>query len=416
VIVVNHTRYTKNDFEARYAQISQMEVFRTPSGRLYAICVQDAFDAISSVLFLKQNGGSVLLFHAETPQEQVLEKATVAGCYAVLFGKWDAVTLLGDSLVAEEPSLYQLSSGTTGLPKLLQRSWAEVDLEVASYNERLRDATDETPIVLVPVSHSFGLISGVLSALQREAEPIIVQNKNPKFPLSLIRQYSKSMVFGVPFQFHLLHSLAEAEFRFHRIISAGAPFTESLLQELQSRSHILMNQYGCTEAGCISFGGDVDSPKNVGQPLSSVELMAGRDKNSPQEIKLYFPKFDKTIETHDLGYLSETGQLHVLGRVDDVVIVSGLNVYPAEVENVIAKMTEVSEVAVYKTKHPVWGEGMAAQVVAETGITAKDIRTWCLQYLAPYQIPTVIHLVELIPKTPNGKIDRKILQKMELSS
>ena len=71
-------------------------------------------------------------------------------------------------LLLEEPSLLQYSSGTTGEPKLIRRAWTEVDTEITAYNEALNCEVDEVPIVMAPVSHSYGLICGTLSAITRE--------------------------------------------------------------------------------------------------------------------------------------------------------------------------------------------------------------------------------------------------------
>lgn len=76
----------------------------------------------------------------------------------------------------------QYSSGTTGEPKLIRRAWTEVDTEITAYNVALNCEVDEVPIVMAPVSHSYGLICGTLSAITREVKPIIITNKTQNSP------------------------------------------------------------------------------------------------------------------------------------------------------------------------------------------------------------------------------------------
>lgn len=195
----------------------------------------------------------------------------------------------------------------------------------------------------MPVSHSFGLIAGVLSAIARETEPVIVTDRNPKFAFHAIRSIRKPVVYAVPFLLQLLLQLGTREFRFHRLVTSGAPLTERLLSQLIRDSGKVWQQYGCTEAGCISIGAVLDSPTNVGKPLGHLKVslrpVSAAETDEPagddpvQEIVV--ESGASAIETRDAGRMTEDGVLHVLGRMDDVINVSGLKVFPSEVERVI---------------------------------------------------------------------------------
>ncbi len=98
----------------------------------------------------------------------------------------------------------QYSSGTTGEPKLIRRAWTEVDTEITAYNEALNCEVDEVPIVMAPVSHSYGLICGTLSAITRGSKPVIITNKNPKFALNIVRNTEKHIIYAVPLMLHIM--------------------------------------------------------------------------------------------------------------------------------------------------------------------------------------------------------------------
>ena len=90
-------------------------------------------------------------------------------CRDFIWRIWRFYKIRSRELLLEEPSLLQYSSGTTGEPKLIRRAWTEVDTEITAYNEALNCEVDEVPIVMAPVSHSYGLICGTLSAITRGA-------------------------------------------------------------------------------------------------------------------------------------------------------------------------------------------------------------------------------------------------------
>lgn len=418
MITVDKQRFEMRHLLSRFNEMTHSEAFRNPEGKRYAVCVDHAFDLVSIVLYLRKRGGSVLLMHADTPVDTARTIAFKANCSYLLYEKWSASIRIGVSQDAYESSILQYSSGTTGEPKLVARSWEQVDREILQYNQQFCTSPDEEPLILVPVSHSFGLIAGVLTALAREAEPTIVQDKNPKYALHAIKSTKKSIVYGVPFMFHLLDSLGKGEVYFHKLVSSGAPLSESLLKLLKARTNEVWQQYGCTEAGCISLGAQPSSPMDMGMPLGHLQLSIRTDRPIFEEgamtgeIVVYSESVE--IRTLDLGRIDPlTGRLHVLGRLDDLINVSGLKVIPSEVENVIGRLHGITESVVFKTEHKIWGEAVKAMVVASPDVYEHDVRAWCIKHLPAYKVPSIIERVAEIPKLPNGKISRIQLQRLE---
>lgn len=417
MILVDNIPFSEDAFHRRYSQLGQLDVWRKCHGNLYAICLKHPFDVISAVLYLREHGGGALLLHESTPYESAQKAARQASANYLIYETLDRVEPIEGIPGEHASALYQYSSGTTGQPKLISRPWNAIGKEIGSYNDRLSPEGEGNPLILVPVSHSFGLITGVLAALARGAKPHIVQDKNPKFALRLIRETTSSIVYAVPFLLHLLLTLGKEESRFHELVSSGAPLSEMLLHRLTQRANRVWHQYGCSEAGCIALGADPSSPFEVGRPLAHVqascEPLSSGNEPSAEMQEIVISSEGTLIHTQDIGYLSDAGSLFVMGRSDDLINVSGLKVIPSEVETVIGRMKGVVEAVVYKTPHRIWGESVKAMVVASEDVSENDLRAFCIQSLPNYKVPSVIEFILEIPKLPNGKVSRKLLIEQE---
>lgn len=419
MLIVDSQLFERPDFLRRWQDMQELQPFRQPDGKRYALCLKHAFDLISVLLYLKEKGGSVLLMHDSTPYETAVATASRADCTYLLYEKWDSAVPINATSVQYAPSLLQYSSGTTRAPALISRTWEEVEVETASYNELFRDDSPPLqPIILVPVSHSFGLVTGVLAALGRGGVPTVIQQKNPKFAIHAIAQKPDHVVYTVPYLFNILDSMSKDGGRYKRIVISGSPPTEQVLNRMKGQSEEVWQQYGCTEAGCISVAKQPVSPTDVGLPLGHHQLTIDSPLNESGflqgEVSTQIDS--RRIQTGDLGYINpQNGRLHIQGRLDDLINVSGLKVIPIEVEAVIREMPGVEEALVLKTDHPVWGEAVRALAVVSPGVTDKDIRGWCIKHLPPYKVPGTVELVSEIPRTPAGKISRKYIQSQERS-
>ncbi|MFC5469130.1 AMP-binding protein [Cohnella suwonensis] len=411
---VDETEFGQAELIKRISDLRQSEVCRSPEGKRYAVLFRHPMDVLAAVTYLRKSHASVLLLHGDTPYETALGIAAKAGCIALLFGMpLQAVRLEGSSdeqSRALEPALCQFSSGTTGEPKLIVRPWTDVELEIESYNRRLAPSGGEPPLLFVPVSHSYGLIAGVMAGLARGASPHVVQLNNPKSALRHIRENSDSIVYAVPFIYQLLESLSKGEVRYRKVVSSGAPLTEALLERMKTRAGEVWQQYGCSESGCISLGSHPSAPEDTGQPLSHLSV-ALEEQDETREIVVRAGA--RVIRTGDSGNLSREGRLHVLGRLDDLINVSGQKVMPAEIEKVIGGMQGVKEVVVYGMRHPVWGEAVSAMIVADGGVGKETIREYCSRRLAGYKVPYEVRFVDEIPRPASGKISRRFIRQRE---
>ena len=185
------------------------------------------------MFFLKEKKSSVLLIHEDTPKETAIEMAKRKLCRDFIWRIWRFYKIRSRELLLEEPSLLQYSSGTTGEPKLIRRAWTEVDTEITAYNEALNCEVDEVPIVMAPVSHSYGLICGTLSAITRE-QACNHYEQNPKFALNIVRNTEKHIIYAVPLMLHIMGSFPLGTFQFHKIMTSGSPLPEALFYKLKN--------------------------------------------------------------------------------------------------------------------------------------------------------------------------------------
>ena len=221
------------------------------------------------------------------------------------------------------------------------------------------------------------------------------------------------------------------------------PARESIARKWHSVTGVMpSNCYGLTETSPAvtmnPFNNEFDG--SVGYPIPSTEVQI-RDINTGEELPVcqtgviyvrgpqlmsgYWNNPEQTaaafdqngwFNTKDLGYLTENGKLFLTGRQSEMIIISGFNVYPAEVETVLDKMPQIKEAAVIGIPDPETGEAVIAYIVLHTGrqIDEIEIRQKCKNELAGYKVPRHVIIVDELPKTLVGKIDKAALIKKHL--
>ncbi|MGO4543550.1 AMP-binding protein [Paenibacillus sp. 2TAB23] len=421
MLQVNRNKISVAEHERNWHAYLRLPHLQKPQGKRFALCISDAAQLISLVLYLKEYGGSILLMHGGTPFEAALSTMEEAGCAGLIyqepatyFANHGSAAVITDN----EAMVYQFSSGTTGYPKLLGRSWHMIQDEIASYNDAIGLSAETTPIVLTPVTHSYGLLCGVLASLSRGAEPIVVTNANPKLTLGLIRDFPDHIVYGVPAQLQTIAALSHAQVKLNRLMSSGMPMSVRQFEQLGQTGSTLLQQYGCSEAGCISLSTRMKSVHDLGLPLRKWKVSAASADGEPlmkgTPAELVAESSELKVRTGDLGLVHADGTLTYVSRLDDVINVGGLKVYPLEVEAVIALMPGIKENVIYRGNHPIAGDKVRCLAVAEETIQPEAVREWCLKRLPAYKAPLDIALVSEIPKGATGKISRRQLELEEV--
>jgi malonyl-CoA/methylmalonyl-CoA synthetase len=368
---------------------------------------------------------------ADAPQAQVVLDTLVAEAPPAPWRE--------PALAADDPCLMVYSSGTTGLPKGIQHTNANLSHSLRALQECWRFTADDVVVNVLPLFHIHGLsFATQLSWLAGGC--VIVEDAFG--PLETLDTIGRGTVFmGVPtiwYRFLEQPAFAEkaASWPRLRLVTCGsAPIRPEVLPRLEEiLGKPIINRYGMTEAHVITSL-PLDGPwptGSVGLPLRGIELCIARTDGSaaaegetgavlvrgPNLFREYRGKPDATrkafasgwFDTGDLGYRDERGFLYLVGRSNDLIITSGYNVYPQVVERVVNACPGVRESAVVGLADELRGESVSVFVVREDGkLTAEQLLAFCGERLVDYQRPRRIFFLESLPRNALGKVLRKEL-------
>ena len=338
------------------------------------------------------------------------------------------------------------TSGTSGRPRAAMLSHrallANVE-QVASVEPQMITGQDVVLGVL-PLFHVYGLNAVLGQVLRQQARLVLVDGFDPEGSLDLIEDEAISVVPVAPPVFAYWMQLPGLEDRLGPVrlaLSGSAPLDPDLTAAFTARTDVQVHQgYGLTEAAPVvtsTLCSKVPTPRSVGAALPGIEIRLvddnGREPRDEDggEIQVrgqnlfsgYWPDGadgpdeDGWWPTGDVGYLDESGDLYLVDRVKELVIVSGFNVYPSEVEDVISELPDVDEAAVIGVEDPLTGEAVVAYVKASPAGASDDlvnvVRRHCESRLAGFKQPSVIHVVDQLPYTPTGKVQKGRLRATE---
>ncbi|WP_052336411.1 class I adenylate-forming enzyme family protein [Nocardioides alkalitolerans] len=338
----------------------------------------------------------------------------------------------------DSPAGLFYTSGTTGLPKgaiITHRNIASVATSLAV---DLGFDRDDRPLVSLPISVSGAMLAGVLPFLHLGCSIRLLEVATPELIAAAIRDYRPSYMASVPTVFKALldhPSFDDLDLScFQRVLSAAASMPVSLIERFRERGlEVFVQGYGLTEScgfsTCLMPEDALRKVGSIGRPLmySDVRVLVGDREAEPGEIGElcvsgpsimagYWerpderPIVDGWLRTGDLGHADAEGYLYVTGRLKDMVITGGYNVYPAEVENVVYQLPGVAEAAVIGVPDERWGERVVAVVrarpdAAPDAVTAATVGALCARHLADYKRPKEVLVVTTpLPVNPTGKI------------
>jgi long-chain acyl-CoA synthetase len=355
----------------------------------------------------------------------------------------------------EDSALLLFSGGTTGEPKGAvgtHHALLMTGMQLRAWFSTVTVEWDDVILLTIPLFHVYGN-AGVFAVgiFGRDSFAMIPDPRNIDDIVATIRKVRPAFLPGVPTLFNALlnHPAVQAgkvDFKSMKLCVSGA---SSLLAEVKNRFETLtggrvVEGYGLTEsmmAAVVTPLHGPYKPGSVGTPLPDVEVriadaVTGEGSlpqgeigeilmRAPQLMQGYWQRpveTEKTIRngwlyTGDLGYLDEDGYLFIVDRKKDVIKPSGFQVWPREVEEVIASHPDVNDVGVGGVPDEYQGEAVKAWVVLKTGkqITADEIRAYCRKKLAGYKVPKHIEFTDTLPKTMVGKVLRRELVEKEKS-
>ncbi len=334
-----------------------------------------------------------------------------------------------DRAAPDDPALICFTSGTTGRPKGAVLRHRNLLAATEGLLVAWRWSTEDRLVHCLPLFHAHGLAVGVYGTLLAGGSAVLLPGFDPSGVEETARDDRATLFFGVPTMYHrLVASGRTGGLRGLRLcVSGSAPLPVDLHAEAsRALGSVVLERYGMTEtlmntsnpyAGARRAG-------TVGFPLPWVEIELAGDGEilvrGPNVFDGYWERPQATaeafrpasdggrpwFETGDRG-VEDDGYLVIRGRSRELIISGGFNVYPTEVEDVLAAHPGVAEVAVTGTPSDEWGELVTAWVVAEgSAPSVEDLRTFCAGRLAPYKHPRLVRVVDALPRNALGKVVR----------
>jgi long-chain acyl-CoA synthetase len=350
----------------------------------------------------------------------------------------------------DDIALFQYTGGTTGIPKaavILHRSLVANALQAGAFLPDMKMA-GEIHLAAIPLFHVFGMVATMAHAVSIAAAVVFITNpRDIDALLKAINKYKPTIFMGVPTMYNAINShpdIASYDVKSIRAcISGSAPLAMAVKQTFEELTGgKLVEGYGLTEAPTAShanpiYGKNVEG--SIGLPLPDVEakivdLETGtRDLpvgevgelvlRSPNVMEEYWNMPEETaialregwLYTGDIAKMDEEGYFYIVDRKKDMIIASGFNVYPREVEDVLYEHPKIQDAAVAGITDPRRGETVKAWVVLKPGETATvdEIRDFCKDKLAKYKIPYSVEFRDELPKTMVGKVLRRMLAEEE---
>lgn len=352
------------------------------------------------------------------------------------------------SLQPDDAINVQFTSGTTGSPKgatlshhnIINNAWCVAQAMKLTHKDRL--------CVPVPLYHCFGMVLSVLACVSVGASMVFPGEAfEPAATLKAVSEERCTALHGVPTMF--IAELALPNFSEYDLsslrtgIMAGAPCPiETMKRVVQDMNmHEVTIAYGMTETSPVSFQSSTDDPlekrvSTVGRVMPHLEIKIVDDQGQVVPVgtkgelctrgysvmKGYWEDPDKTADaihdgwmfTGDLATLDEDGYCNIVGRVKDMLIRGGENIYPREIEEFLFRNPKVSEVQVFGVPDPKYGEEICAWIVLKSGqsMTEDEVKNFCRGQIAHYKVPRYVKFVQALPMTVTGKPQKFVMSEM----
>ncbi|NIJ14745.1 long-chain acyl-CoA synthetase [Saccharomonospora amisosensis] len=414
-------------------------------------------------------GGIVVPLSPQAPNAELLPVLEQSGA-RMLLGSADAE--LGHDLTVLEPDLgasgdpvdpvgggediaaLLYTSGTAGPARGVMLSHRALLANV----EQLRSLTPpvaepgDRVFIAIPLHHIYGLGPGLLTAAAAGATAVLAPRFEARQALAHCSTHRVTVLLGVPGMYADFAALPPEEVgerlsTVRLLVSGAAPLRPKVLAAMRAATGLAVYEgYGLTEAAPVVTSTLVTGyakPGSVGRPLPGVEVRLVDSDGSGEGVPLdpadpddafgedeagtglvairgenlfsgywpdgaHGPDADGWVRTGDVGYLDTDGDLHLVDRANDLIIVNGFNVYPREVEQVIAELPQVAEVAVVGMLDERSGEAVRAVVVPKPGaaLSEQQVLQRCSERLAGYKVPATVRFVSELPHSPTGKLRR----------
>ncbi len=349
----------------------------------------------------------------------------------------------GEKLQFDDPINIQFTSGTTGQPKGATLSHHNILNNGYFVGEAIRLVEGDRLCIPVPLYHCFGMVMGNLGCLTHGATMVYpAEAFEPVAVLETLAAERCTAAYGVPTMFiAMLDHPRFGEFDLSRLrtgIMAGSPCPTEVMKRVIDRMNMreVTIAYGMTETSPVSFQSGTDDPierrvSTVGrvQPHLEVKIVDNEGRIVPRGVAGelctrgysvmlgYWDDADKTkdavdaagwMHTGDLATIDEEGYCNIVGRIKDMVIRGGENLYPREIEEFLYRHPKILDVQVVGVPDQKYGEELCAWIIVREGeeLTADEVRIFCNGQIAHYKVPRYIKFVDSFPMTVTGKIQK----------
>jgi long-chain acyl-CoA synthetase len=336
------------------------------------------------------------------------------------------------------------TSGTTGHPKGVMLTERNILANIEGFEQMLDFNAQDRLVLALPLFHAYGLIVA-LTGIMVSATLTLVPKFHPRQILEATVKEKATVLPLVPTLFTVILELVQRQggidtpnLRF--CVSGGASLPVQLLERIEATLHVpVVEGYGMTETSPVLTVNDPRAggvPGSVGKPLHNVQVKILREDgteaqtgevgeilvkgenvmtgyyNLPEETRATLTQ-DGWLRTGDLGHLDTEGRLFISGgRKKDLIIKAGENISPRTIEEVLYRHEAVQEAAVVGVPHEKLGEEIVACISLKEGYspTPQEILRFCRENLSPTYVPGAVEFFDELPKTPSGKIAKKLLR------
>ncbi len=338
------------------------------------------------------------------------------------------------------------TSGTTGRPKGAMLTHHNIVHNAYQVANQLQTTPDDIFLLPVPFSHCFGCVMGITGAGNFGASVVSLPGFDPEAVLKTIEEEKATILYGVPTMFIRELELVKAgkydPKTLRTGIMAGAPCPVETVREVRELMHCnVLIAYGLTEASPVITMTSLDDPddvraETVGKPLPGIEVKIVDENHNPvpdgtmgelacrgyNVMKGYFKMPEETREaideegwlySGDLAIRDENGNIRIVGRKKEMIIVGGFNVYPREIEEFLMTHPKIGEATVVGVPDPDLGEVVAAVVKPVPGetITPQEVVDYAYGQIASAKVPRYVFIGAEIPVSGRGKVQKYLLSK-----
>ena len=362
----------------------------------------------------------------------------------------DEFLRLRKSVTCHDVVNMQYTSGTTGFPKGVMLTHYNIANDGFLTGEHMKFTQDDKLCVCVPLFHCFGVVLATMNCLTHGCTEVVVERFDPLVTLASVHKERCTALYGVPTMFiaELNHPMFDMfDLSCLRTgIMAGSLCPIELMRKVEEKMYLhVTSVYGLTESSPGMSQTRIDDPDEVryttvGRDYEFVDVKV-LDPETNKEVpvgvqgemcckgfnvmKGYYKNPQATAEvidengylhSGDLGIMDENGNYRITGRIKDMIIRGGENIYPREIEEFLYHLPGVRDVQVAGVPSKKYGEEVGAFIILDEGakLTEEEVRDWCRGKIARYKIPKYVFFVKEYPLTGSGKIQKFKLRELSL--